>query len=102
MILNFILFFIGILGFIVLYMVLAHLSARMGEGLRLPKYYLLYYISILALILALPVGWSIHYEENGSQDILFALLTTGNAVALAASYKYWWWLKNELVYKRGK
>jgi len=76
--------------------VLAHLSARMGEGMGIPRYYLLYYLAILFLILTLPAGWSIHYTgEKDMEDILFTLLTIGNAAAIAASLKYWWWLKDE-------
>ncbi len=99
MIFEFGLFFTGILGFIILYVVLAHLSARMGEGMGLPKYYLLYYIAIVALILTLPAGWSNYAGSGNSKDTLFMLLTAGNAVVLAASFKYWWWLKSELVDK---
>lgn len=100
MMLDFILFFIGISGLLILYIVLAHLSARMCEGMGLPSYYLLYFIAILALVLALPQGWPIYYEQKDtSSDILFILLIIGNAIAIAASFKYWWWLKDELLNK---
>ncbi len=91
------LFLIGILGFVFLYVALAHLSARMGEGMGLPKYYLLYYIAIVFLVLTLPSGWSNYAGIGNSKDPLFLLLTAGNAVVLAASFKYWWWLKSELM-----
>ncbi len=100
MILEFILFVLSISGLLVLYTVLMHLSARMGEGMGIPKYYLLYYIAILALILTIPAGWSIHYIESGnSENLVFVLLITGNVIATAASFKYWWWLKGELLGK---
>ena len=98
MIIEFVLFLIGISGFFSLYMVLAHLSAHMGEGLRLPEFYRLYFAAILIIIYVIPYGWSIHYlGENGSEDILFILLTIGNIIAVIASYKYWWWLKDEFL-----
>ncbi len=106
MIFELVLFLLGILGFAVLYVVLAHLSARMGEGMHISGYYLLYYIAILVLILILPAGWSIYYAgERGLENSLFALLTLGNIVAIAASFKYWWWLKKEILgnkYKGGE
>lgn len=103
MILDFGLFFIGILGIFVYYIILAHLSVRMGKGMGIPKYYVLYFFAILVLILAIPAGWSIYFEGNyGHTSILFSLLTVGNIIAIAASYKYWWWLKNELRTKGGK
>ncbi|KCZ71968.1 hypothetical protein ANME2D_02025 [Candidatus Methanoperedens nitroreducens] len=96
MIIDFSLFLSGILGFLVLYIVLIRLSARMGEGMGLPRYYLLYYVAILALILTIPAGWSIHYaKEESLEDVLFTLLIIGNAIVIAASFKYWWWLKDE-------
>lgn len=103
MIIEFGLFFLGISGLLVFYTVLARLSARMGEGMGITKYCILYYFSILALILTIPVAWSVHYTGNrNSGDTLFALLTTGNVIAIAASFKYWWWLKDELLDKHEK
>jgi uncharacterized membrane protein len=98
MILEFGLFFVGILGLLVFYIALAHLSERMGEGMGAPKYYLLYYLAVIALIMTVPAGWQIHYiSSTTSEDALFALLVIGNSIVLAASYKYWWWLKDELL-----
>ncbi len=97
MISEFILFFFGIAGIICLFTVLAHLSARMGDGLRLPGYYQFYFVAIFIMLLTVPIGWSVHYAgEKGKEDILFVLLIMANVIAVAASYKYWWWLKDEL------
>ncbi len=97
---DFVLFFIGLSGLLMLYIILAHLSARMCEGMGLPSYYLLYFIAILALILTLPEGWQIYYEQKDSSlDTLLILLIIGNIIAIAASFKYWWWLKDELLNK---
>ncbi len=95
------LFLLGMSGFIILYAVLAHLSARMGEGLRLPGYYRLYYIAILVLVVAALYSW-LYSGEKGSDDMLLILLIIGNVLAVAASYKYWWWLKDELWVKKDK
>lgn len=89
------LFLLGISGFIVFYAVMAHLSARMGEGLRLPKYYRLYYVAVLVLLFAALYGWYLYAEERDS-DVLLILLIAGNVLTVAASCKYWWWLKYEL------
>jgi hypothetical protein len=95
MIIDFIYTYIGILGLLILYAVLSHLSARMGEGMRVPKYYLLFYIAIIFLIVSIPLVY------QGAQDTFFALLTIGNVIAIVASCKYWWWLKDELWGKTG-
>ncbi|HEY9205993.1 MAG TPA: hypothetical protein VIO58_08730 [Candidatus Methanoperedens sp.] len=97
---DFVFFFTGISGLLILYIVLAHLSARMCEGMGLPSYYLLYFIAILALILTLPQGWQIYFEQKDtSSDILFILMIIGNTIAITASFRYWWWLKDELLNK---
>jgi len=94
-----VLFLIGISGFLIFYAVLAHLSKRMGEGLRLPPYYRIYYIAILSLILTVLYGW---YNGGGSEDKMMVLLIIGNVLAVVASFKYWWWLKDELWMKKDK
>lgn len=95
------LFLLGISGFLIFYAVLAHLSARMGEGLRVPGYYMIYYIAILFLISGALYGLYI-YNGEGHEDIMMILLITGNMLAVAASYRYWWWLKDELWIKKDK
>ncbi|VVB94490.1 Uncharacterised protein [uncultured archaeon] len=103
MIIDFVLFCAGILGILVFYAVLMHLSARMGEGMRLPKYYLLYYLAIFTLILTIPASWSVQYAADGSSgDALFTLLVIGNIIVMAVSFKYWWWLKGEFSGKGDK
>ena len=99
-----ILFYAGILGFLILFVVLSHLSARMGEGMGIKKYYLLFYIAILVLVMTIPSAWSIYFTgEKSPQDNILALLTSGNIIAIAASFKYWWWLKGEIwIADRGK
>jgi hypothetical protein len=99
---DFIPIFIGILGLLILYTVLSLLSARMGEGMRVPKYYYLFYIPIVFLIVSLSLVYSTNYSrEQGVQVTFFSLLTLGNVIAIFASYKYWWWLKDELWGKKG-
>ncbi|HEY9246404.1 MAG TPA: hypothetical protein VIO11_06110 [Candidatus Methanoperedens sp.] len=100
MIIDYVLFSLGILGLIILYVVLGYLSARMGEGMRLPGYYRLYYAAVLALVLALAAGWPIYYagKENSGYFPSY-LMIAGNAIAIAASYKYWWWLRDEILNK---
>lgn len=93
------LFLVGISGFLIFFAVLAHLSARMGEGLHLPPYYRIYYIALLFLILAALYVWYI-YSGEGFEDMMLVLLIIGNALAVVASYKYWWWLKDELWIKK--
>lgn len=95
-----VLFLLGISGILVFYAVLAHLSARMGEGLRVPGYYRIYYIAILFLISGAVYG--LYVNGGVPEDIVIILLITGNVLTVAASYRYWWWLKDELWIKKDK
>ncbi|HIH44044.1 MAG TPA: hypothetical protein HA257_02870 [Candidatus Methanoperedenaceae archaeon] len=105
--LDFLLQSIGIIGIIVFYIVLAKLSARMGEGLMLAPYYRWYYVSCIIISLTIPVHIYLHqrYEMPHSvesldmQGLYFSLLLIGNLIAILVSFRYWWWLKDE-IFKR--
>jgi hypothetical protein len=99
----------GIIGIVIFYIVLAKLSARMGEGLHLPPYYLWYYVSCIIALLAIPVHAYLHQKFTilhslgvsiYSQGIYFSLLLAGNLIAILVSFRYWWWLKDEILSKR--
>lgn len=84
---------VGIAGMVVLFAVLARLSARMGEGMHIPGYYYLYYLSMLAS-LAAAAGIALYPD---AYYYVLLVLSIGNCLTIAASYKYWWWLREELV-----
>lgn len=102
---------IGITGIIIFYIVLAKLSARMGEGLMLRPYYLLDYAACVIVLSTIPVHLYI-YQQYGLahlgesldlQVIYFSLLLLSNIIVILVSIRYWWWLKSELwPYKGGK
>jgi hypothetical protein len=64
----------------------------MGEGMHIARYYYLYYLSILLYIIAAILYWG-----GDILALLYGLLVIGNCSAALASYKYWSWLKDELV-----
>lgn len=103
--LEFILQSIGVIGIVVFYVVLSKLSARMGEGLRQPPYYLWYYVACIVILLTIPVHTYLHqnYQTPHSleslldiQGLYIFLLLTGNVIAILVSFRYWWWLKDEI------
>ena len=104
MILDLLLQSIGIIGIFVFFIVLAKLSARMGEGLRLPSYYLWYYVAIIVALLTIPVHVYLHqkYEMPHSvesldlQGLYVSLLLISNVIVILVSVRYWWWLKDEI------
>lgn len=95
---------IGIIGIIVFYVVLAKLSARMGEGLMLAPYYLWYYVAIIIASLTIPLHVYLHqkYEMPHSMEYLdlqglyISLLLISNVIVILVSFRYWWWLKDEI------
>lgn len=106
--LDFLLQSIGIIGIIVFYIVLAKLSARMGEGLMLAPYYRWYYASCIIISLTIPVHIYLHqrYEMPHSvesldlQGLYVSLLLISNVIAILVSFRYWWWLKDEIWINR--
>ena len=103
---DFVLQSLGIIGIVIFYTVLAKLSALMGKGMRLPPYYLWYYVASLITSFTIPIHLFLHqrYETPHSleyvidlQGIYFSLLLLSNIIVLIVSFKYWWWLKDELL-----
>ena len=104
--LDFILLSFGTMGIVIFYIVIAKLSALMGKGMRLPPYYLWYYVASLITSFTIPIHLFLHqrYETPHSleyvidlQGIYFSLLLLSNIIVLIVSFKYWWWLKDELL-----
>lgn len=93
--LDFLLQSIGIIGILVFYIVLAKLSARMGEGLMLAPYYQLYYVACIIVSLTIPVH--MYSESLDLKGLYISLLLIGNVIVILISIRYWWWLKNEIL-----
>lgn len=103
MVLDLILQSIGITGIIIFYIVLAKLSARMGEGLMLPRYYLWDYIACILIFLTIPAHAYLHirYEiphpaPPEFQVLYVSLFLVSTVIVILVSLKYWWWLKDEI------
>ncbi len=97
--LDFILQTVGAIGVVVFYIVLARLSARMGNGFKLPPYYLWYYVSCIIMELTIPVYVSLRQTPE-LRTLYFSMLLISNVIAIIVSYRYWWWLKDELLGKQ--
>jgi len=96
---------VGVFGIIIFYIVLAKLSALMGKGLRLASFYLWYYVASIITLLTIPIHLYLHqrYETPHSlesvidiQGLYFSFLLLGNVIVIFVSFKYWFWLKDEL------
>jgi hypothetical protein len=105
---DFLLHSIGIAGVLIFYTILAKLSERMGEGLRLPPYYRWYYLACIIAFLSIPLhiylhqNYAIHGLENDSlyiQGIYIFILLLSNVIVILVSIKYWGWLKDEILVK---
>lgn len=105
---DFLLHSIGIAGILIFYIILAKLSERMGEGLRLPPYYRWYYAACIIVLLSIPLHIYLHQNyniqglENDSfdmQGIYVFMLLLSNVVVILVSIKYWGWLKDEILVK---
>ena len=94
------------MGIVIFFIVLAKLSALMGKGMRLPPYYLWYYLAGILTAMTIPVHLFLHqkYGSPHSQEtvidlqaVYFSFLLLSNIIVIIVSIKYWWWLKDELL-----
>ncbi len=96
---------VGVIGFIVFYIVLTKLSERMGEGLKLAPYYRLNYAACILTFLTIPLHVYLHQnydmphspETLDLQGLYVSLLLISNIIVLLVSLRYWIWLKDEIL-----
>lgn len=93
---------VGTIGVVIFYLVLSRLSARMGEGLRLPRYYRWHYAACIIALSSIPVHLYLHQPGlAGSsldlQALYISLLLISNVIVILVSFRYWGWLKDELL-----
>lgn len=91
---------IGVIGIAIFYLIIAKLSARMGEGLRLPFYYRWDYVACVIVLSTILLHAYMHYKEiphDSLFDLLYILmLLISNVIVILVSKRYWWWLKDEI------
>lgn len=100
-------FSLGVLSAVVLALVLARLSRKLGEAMKLPSYYYCYYVAVAFFLLTIGLRWwetsHGHYGVAMSYIVTFALDTlsffAGITMVFLTSFKYWGWLKDELLGK---
>jgi hypothetical protein len=99
---------VGTIGVVVFYIILSRLSARMGEGLRLPPYYRWHYAACIIALSTIPLHLYLHQTYDipdlaGSsldlQALYISLLLISNIIVILVSFRYWGWLKDELLGK---
>ena len=84
------LLFAGILYF------LSAISKRLGEVMRIEKYYYyLYYLGIFFIIFASILKLSLDIQEN-AKFYSYLFFSIGMTLSLIASIKYWSWIIKEL------
>jgi hypothetical protein len=80
----------------------------MGEGLRLPPYYRWNYIACIITLSTIPLHLYLHQTYDipdlaGSsldlQVLYIFLLLISNVIVILVSFRYWGWLKDELLGK---
>lgn len=100
---------IGVAGIVIFYLILAKLSARMGEGLMLPSYYLWDYVAGIIALSTIPFHVFLHQtydmpHEPGTlldlQGLYILMLLISYLIVILVSFRYWWWLKDEIWGKK--
>lgn len=85
---------------IVIIMLLSYLSRRLGQALKIPRYYYLMYLSVAAIASALMLE-SLMITAKVSLPILLpmALRCGASLIALVVCLRYWSWLIGEFFKK---
>ncbi|MCL7410641.1 MAG: hypothetical protein P1P69_02250 [Methanosarcinaceae archaeon] len=75
---------------------MAILSKRMGAVMRIKPYFIIYYFSIVFILIAAAYSSFVPYSEKGEMigNLIFAI---GMTLGLVATIKYWGWLVKELM-----
>jgi hypothetical protein len=78
----------------------------MGRGLGLAPYYLWDYAACIIALSSIYVHAQLHpnygIPQSSSLDLqglYISLLLLSNVIVVLVSFKYWWWLKDELLGK---
>jgi hypothetical protein len=74
----------------------------------LAPYYRWYYVASTITLLTIPVHVYLHQESEiphsveslDLQGLYISLLLISNVVAILVSFRYWWWLKDEMWINR--
>lgn len=75
---------------------MAILSKRLGNAMRIKSYFVIYYLSIVFIITAVIYSSIFEYTDQVEfiANLLFAI---GMTLGLIATIKYWGWLVKELM-----
>ena len=91
---------------IALFLVLADLSKRLGEALKTPAYYKLFWVGMVSIVLAMLINTitlsnniDLSIKHPVSMIVSMALRFFAGCCAVFASLKYWQWLIAELLKK---
>jgi hypothetical protein len=87
---------------IIILTVLAYLSKRLGDALKKPPYYKLYYIGIILVLAGVIINTISASDVIPAAQRLFEGISTGlrcvsGVLAVFASLQYWRWLFNEII-----
>ena len=94
-------FFVIDISVILVLLVLANLSSRIGEALAIPKYYVIYYVA--AFFITASSFVDLTFGINISHDDKYLLLSTitmvirviSIIVSIPVAFRYWSWLFKE-------
>ncbi len=86
---------------IIIHLVLAYLSKRLGEALKTPSYYKLYYIGIAIVILSIvintiSINQTIAALPDISKTVTMGLRGLSGLLAVFAGLQYWRWIFPEV------
>ncbi len=91
--------FVTDVAVIICFMVLANLSRRIGEALRIPKIYATFYGTAALVIIASFVDAVFNPTIPYLTDITLIIRGVAVVISIPVAVKYWHWLFNEKLQK---
>ncbi len=87
---------------IIIFLVLAYLSKRLGEALKTPPFYKLFYVGAAVIAATMVVqtfsmNTDTPFVPRVSNTVLMGIRFLSGFVAVVASLQYWRWLFSEFV-----
>ena len=87
---------IAVISFAAVMYLMAILSKRLGNALRIKPYFYFYYFSIVFMLIAVAYSSFVPHTEKG-EFIGNGVFAIGMTLGLIATIKYWGWLVKELL-----
>ncbi len=98
------------LSFCVLWYVLREIGKRLGMALHMPRYYILYDLSLILVLAGYAIGFVVYiqspeqivHDANVYWTLIAALYLVSSVITVGVTIRYWGWIVPEVLALRKK